>query len=121
MCQTRWPNGPGSLARIFEITLAIFFFFGVAFREEFTIISLCPYNASSPNSLISCLLTDQNFANNFWKGSLKKHFYEIISKSEQCSFREEIFFEVCSCLYRESSPHSKELCLMTNQNFAEKF
>ena len=45
----------------------------VAFREEFTRISWCPYNAISPHSLIPCLLTDQNFANNFWKGSPKEH------------------------------------------------
>ena len=50
----------------FEITLADFFFF-VAFREEFTRISVCPYSTSSPYSLIPSLLTDQNFMNNFSK------------------------------------------------------
>ena len=40
-------------------------FFFVPFREEFTRISLCLYSASSPHSLIPCLLTDQNFTNNF--------------------------------------------------------
>ena len=37
--------------------------FFVPFREEFTSISL--YSASSPHSLIPCLLTDQNFPNKF--------------------------------------------------------
>ena len=57
-------------------------FFIVTFREEFTRISLCLYSASSPHSLIPCLLTDQNFENNFSKGSLKEYFYEIILKSD---------------------------------------
>ena len=39
-----------------------FFFFVVAFREEFTRISLCPYSATSPHSLMPCLLTDQNYS-----------------------------------------------------------
>ena len=42
-----------------------FFFFFVAFREEFTTISLCLYSASSPHSLIPCSLTDQTVANSF--------------------------------------------------------
>ena len=37
----------------------------------------CPY------SLMPCLLTAQNFVNNFWKGTPKEHFYEIISKPDQ--------------------------------------
>ena len=45
----------------------IFFFF-VAFREEFTRISLCLYSARSLHLLIPCLLTDQNFKNNSEKG-----------------------------------------------------
>ena len=65
----------------FEITLAILFL--VPFTEEFTKISLFLYHASSPHSLIPCLLTDQNFANNFLKRSLKEHFYEIIPKFDQ--------------------------------------
>ena len=60
---------------------------GPGFRQEFTRISLCLYSASSPHSLIPCLLTDQNFANNFLKGSLKERFYEIIPKvSEKTVF-----------------------------------
>ena len=34
---------------------------------------------------------DQNFANNFWKGSLKEYFYEIISKSDQWFQRRRFF------------------------------
>ena len=49
-------DGPGSL------TMDNFF---VAFIEEFTKISLSSNNASSPHSLMQCLLTDQNFANTF--------------------------------------------------------
>ena len=56
-------DGPSSLIRVFEITLAIFFF--VPFREEFARISLCLYRASNPHILIPCLLTDQNFTKNF--------------------------------------------------------
>ena len=63
------------------MTIANFFF--VAFREEFMRISICLYSASSPHSLMPCLLTDQNFANNFWKGSPKEQSCEIISKSDQ--------------------------------------
>ena len=40
-------------------------FFFVAFREEFTRISLCLYSASRPHSLIPCSLIDHNFPNNF--------------------------------------------------------
>ena len=50
-----------------KLLLPIFFFF-VAFREKFTRISLCLYSARSFHSLIPCLLTDQNFKNNFEKG-----------------------------------------------------
>ena len=47
-------------------------FFLVAFREEFTRISLCLYSARSLHSLIPCLLTDQNFKNNSEKGHSRK-------------------------------------------------
>ena len=81
-------DGPGSSTWIFEMIIAISF---VAFREEFTRISICLYSASSPHSLMPCLLTDQNFANNFWKGSPKEHFYEIISKSDKWFQRREFW------------------------------
>ena len=53
------------------------------FREEdFLRISLCPYSARSPLSPEPCLWMDQNFRNNFWKGSPKQHSWIIISKSD---------------------------------------
>ena len=36
-----------------------------SFAEDFLRISSCPYSARSPHSPEPCLLTDQNFANNF--------------------------------------------------------
>ena len=39
--------------------------FFVTSIEELTRISLCLYSASSPHSLMLCLLTDQNFTNTF--------------------------------------------------------
>ena len=53
------------------------------FEEELLRISSCPYSARSPHSPEPCLWTDQNFANNFWKGSPKEHSCEIILKSDQ--------------------------------------
>ena len=53
------------------------------FWEDFLRISSCLYSAKSPHSPEPCLWTDQNFANNFWKGSHKEHSCEIISKSDQ--------------------------------------
>ena len=52
-------------------------------EEEFLRICSCLYSESYPHSLEPCLLTDQNFANKFWKGSPKEHSCEIISKSDQ--------------------------------------
>ena len=39
-----------------------------------------------------CFTTDQNFANDFWKGSPKEHSCEIISKSDQ-GFQRRRFFK----------------------------
>ena len=63
------------------------------FREEdFLRISSCSYNARSPHSPERCLWTDQNFANNFGKGSPKEHSCEITSKSDQ-QFQRRRFFK----------------------------
>ena len=70
--KTRGPRWPW-IAHLSFLDYPSRFFFFVPFREELTRISLCLYSASSPYSLIPCLLTDQNFANTFWKGSLKEH------------------------------------------------
>ena len=64
--KTRGPRWPWIAHLIFWDCSSHFFF--VAFREEFTRISLCLYSARSPHSLIPCLLTDQNFKNNSEKG-----------------------------------------------------
>ena len=52
-------------------------------EEDFLRISSCLYSARRPHSPEPCLWTDQNFANNFWKGSCKEHFCEITLKSDQ--------------------------------------
>ena len=51
--------------------------------EDFLRNSSCPYSARSPHSPEPCFWADQNFANNFWKGSPKEHSCEIISKSDK--------------------------------------
>ena len=61
-------------------------------KESFWRISSCLYSASSPHSPEPCLWTDQNFANNFWKGSPKEHSCEIIWKSDQ-RFQKRRFFK----------------------------
>ena len=61
-------------------------------EEDFLRISSCLYTAKSPHSPEPCLWMDQNFANNFWKGSPKEHSCEIISKSDQ-RFRRRRFFK----------------------------
>ena len=112
-------HSPESLKR----TIANLFFFGGGggnFREEFSRISLCLHCACSPHSPESCLLMEQNFANSFWKGSLKEHSCEIISKSDQ-RFQRRSFLRISSCLCSASSPHSPEPCLWKDQTFANKF
>ena len=52
------------------------------------------YTAKSPHSPEPCFWTDQNFANNFLKGSPKEHFCEIISKSDQW-FQRRRFLKNC--------------------------
>ena len=90
-------DGPGSLTRFFEIALAIFFV--VVFREEFTRISLCLYSARSLHSLISCLLTDQNFKNNSEKGHSRNISMRLF-KNLTNSFRED-FLGICLCSYNQ--------------------
>ena len=63
-------------------------------RTRFLRISSCPYSARSPQSPEPCLWMDQNFANNFWKGSPKEHSCEIISKSDQ-RFQRRRFLKNC--------------------------
>ena len=93
-------DGPWSLTLFFEIALAIFFF--VAFREEFTRISLCLYSARSLHSLIPCLLTDQNFKNNSEKGHSRNISMRLFQNLTN-SFREE-FLGICICSYSQVAP-----------------
>ena len=54
-------------------------FFFVAFREKFTRISLCLYSASSPHSLIPCLLTKfcEHFLKRVTKGTFLWNYFKI--------------------------------------------
>ena len=67
-----------------------------------------------------CLLTDQNFENIFEKGH-PRNISMKLSQYLTSAFREEDFLRICSYPYGESSPHSLEPCLMTDQNFANNF
>ena len=60
-------------------------------EEDFLRISSCPYSTRSPHSPEPCLWTDQNFTDNFRKGSPKEHFCEIILKSDQPFLRRRFF------------------------------
>ena len=88
-------------------------------EEDFKNFFMSLYNARSPHSSEPCFWADQNFANNFWKGSPKEHSCEIISKCDQW-FRRRFFknfFMSIEC----RSPHSPEPCLWTDQNFVNNF
>ena len=52
-----------------------------------------------PSHQSHVFLTDQNFANNFWKGDLKEHLCEIISKSDQ-RFQRREFLRISQDFYR---------------------
>ena len=92
-----------------------------SFGEDFLRISSCSYSARSPHSPEPCLWMDQNFTNNFWKGSPKEHSCEIISKSD-LQFRKRRFFKnFFMSLYSARSPNSSKPCFWADQNFANKF
>ena len=90
-------------------------------EEDLLRISSCPYSARSPHLSEPCLWKDQNFANNFWKGTSKEHSCEIISKSDKPfrrrRFLKNFFLSLCSA----RSPHLSEPCFWANQNFANNF
>ena len=90
-------------------------------EEDFLRISSCPYSARSPHSPEPCLWMDQNFADNFLKGSPKEHSCEIISKSDQQFRRGRFFKNFFMSLYSARSPHSSKPCFWANQNFADTF
>ena len=88
-------------------------------EEDFIRISSCPYSARSSDSTEPCLLTDQNFANIFVKGhprNIPVKFFQNLT-----SGLGEDFLRISSCPYSESSPHSPEPCLWTDQNFHNNF
>ena len=82
-----------------RLLLPVFF---VAFREEFTRISLCLYNARSPHSLIPCLMTDQNFKNNSEKGHSRNISMRLFQNLTN-SFRED-FLGILLCSYSQVAP-----------------
>ena len=92
------------------------------FREEdFLRISSCPYSVKSLHPpLQPCFSADQNFANNYQKGSPKEQSCEIISKSNKLFQRRRIlknFSEVYTV--KKASPiPSRQPCFSTVQNFA---
>ena len=82
-------------------------FFFVAFRKEFTRISLRLYSARSLHSLIPCLLTDQNFKNNFEKGHSRNISMRLFQNLTD-SFRED-FLWFCLCSYSQVAPIHQNL------------
>ena len=52
--------------------------FLAASEKNFEEVFLCPCSTSCPHSQEPCLLTVQNFANNFWIRSAKEHLCKII-------------------------------------------
>ena len=64
------------------------FFFLVAFREELTRISLCPYSASSPHSLIPCLFVDRSK----FEGSTQNYSKYVLTKFSGVGKNFSIFF-----------------------------
>ena len=81
-------------------------------EEDFLRISSCPYSARSPHSPEPFLWTDQNFANNFWKGSPKEHSCEIILKSDQRFLRRRFLKNYLK--YSVSLPWQPEFLMESN-------
>ena len=79
-------------------------------RRRFLRIFPCPYSARSPHSPEPCLWTDQNFANNVWKGSPEEHSCEIISKSDP-QFQRRRFFKqfLHVCIVKEAPIHQSHV------------
>ena len=78
-------------------------------------------SASSPHSPKPCLLTDKNFANNFFKVSPPRNILVKLLQNLSSGFREEDYLRISSCHYSASSPHSPEPCLLTDHNFVNNF
>ena len=81
--KTRGPRWPWIAHLNFETAIANFFLsLSEKNLQKFTRITV----HVAPLLHMPCLLTDQNFTNNFWKGPPTEHFYEIISKSRVNDF-----------------------------------
>ena len=90
------------------------------FGEDFLRISSGPYSARSPHSPEPCLWTDQNFANNFWKGSPKEHSCEIILKSDQRFWRRRFFKNFFMSILCKKPPFTRAM-FMDGSKFREQF
>ena len=99
--KTRGPRWPW-IAHLIFLDCSSHFFSFVAFREEFTRISLCLYSARSIHSLIPCLLTNQNFKSNSEKGHSRNISMRLLQNLTK-SFRED-FFGICLCSFSEVAP-----------------
>ena len=65
-------------------------------------------------------LTDQNFTNNFWKGSPKKPSYEIISKSDKRFQRRRILKNFSEIHTVQKGPHPHRAIFFDRSKFGEK-
>ena len=73
-------DGPGSLTWFFEITLANFFL-SLSEKNLQEFLFVCTVQEAP---FTNAMFIDRSkFHEQFWKGSLKEPFYEIISKSDQ--------------------------------------
>ena len=88
-------------------------------EEDLLRICSCLYSENSPHLLIPCLLTDQNFGNNFWERPLKEYFCEIFQNLTS-GFAEDSL-RIFSWPYSAKSPHTPEPCSLMAQNFAYNF
>ena len=79
------------------------------------------YSESSPNSLEPCLMRSKFRKKHFLRKVTQETFSLKSFQSLTSGFGEEDFLRVSSCLYSAKSPHSLETCLLTDQNFANKF
>ena len=89
-------------------------------EEEFSRISSWLYGESSPHLPEPCLLTDQNFANNFEKRS-PKNFSLKLFQNLNSNLRQEDLLRMSLCPFSASSTHLPGPRLFTDQNFANSF
>ena len=90
-------------------------------EEEFLRISSCTYIVRSSHSPEPCLWTDQNFTNNFWKGSPKEHSCEIILKSDLQFRRRRLFKNFFMSLQCKKPPFTIAMFLGRSKFFANNF